>query len=134
MADFILLDRREAEDSAGVRLAQRELAEFGLLGYQTVHAIGEMLNEQDFDEMDALGRNAVRLNISKILSLGESMQIVHLAAEQEGSWNGESLKVISDSEAYDEIMSLRDEPVALLITGSNSRLADDLVARIGEAP
>jgi UDP-N-acetylmuramoyl-tripeptide--D-alanyl-D-alanine ligase len=93
-----------------------------------------MLNEQDFDEMDALGRNAVRLNISKILSLGESMQIVHLAAEQEGSWNGESLKVISDSEAYDEIMSLRDEPVALLITGSNSRLADDLVARIGEAP
>lgn len=134
MADFILLDRREAEDSAGVRLAQRELAEFGLLGYQTVHAIGEMLNEQDFEEMDALGRNAVRLNISKILSLGESMQIVHLAAEQEGSWNGESLKVISDSEAYDEIMSLRDEPVALLITGSNSRLADDLVARIGEAP
>jgi UDP-N-acetylmuramoyl-tripeptide--D-alanyl-D-alanine ligase len=134
MADFILLDRREVEDSAGVRLAQRELAEFGLLGYQTVHAIGEMLNEQDFDEMDALGRNAVRLNISKILSLGESMQIVHLAAEQEGSWNGESLKVISDSEAYDEIMSLRDEPVALLITGSNSRLADDLVARIGEAP
>lgn len=134
MADFILLDRREVEDSAAVRLAQRELAEFGLLGYQTVHAIGEMLNEQDFDEMDALGRNAVRLNISKILSLGESMQIVHLAAEQEGSWNGESLKVISDSEAYDEIMSLRDEPVALLITGSNSRLADDLVARIGEAP
>jgi UDP-N-acetylmuramoyl-tripeptide--D-alanyl-D-alanine ligase len=134
MADFILLDRREVEDSAGVRLAQRELAEFGLLGYQTVHAIGEMLNEQDFDEMDALGRNAVRLNISKILSLGESMQIVHLAAEQEGSWNGESLKVISDFEAYDEIMSLRDEPVALLITGSNSRLADDLVARIGEAP
>lgn len=131
MADFILLDRREVEDSAGVRLAQRELAEFGLLGYQTVHAIGEMLNEQDFDEMDALGRNAVRLNISKILSLGESMQIVHLAAEQEGSWNGESLKVISDSEAYDEIMSLRDEPVALLITGSNSRLADDLISRIG---
>lgn len=131
MADFKLLDRRENGGASGVRLAQRELAELGLLGYKTVHAIGEMLTPLEVEEMDALGRNAVRLNFSKMLSLGDAMLTVHLAAEHEGSWNGESLRVISDSEAYDEIMSLRDEPVALLVTGSNSRLADELIARIG---
>ena len=41
-------------------------------------------------EHDSLGRLAVRLDISRLLCVGDDMKVTHLGAAQEGSWGDES--------------------------------------------
>ena len=54
--------------------------------------LGEMreLGEASTREHDAIGRLAVRLDISRLVCVGAGTKVMHLAASNEGSWGDES--------------------------------------------
>ena len=114
----VVLDARTAVTGGDVRQAQRELAEWRLKGNATIHVAGELTGVDAADEMDAVGRTAVRLNISRIIAVGEGAHGIHRAAEHEGSWDGESLPVSTARSAYDELMPWLGEGTTVLVTGS----------------
>ncbi|HSE09761.1 MAG TPA: UDP-N-acetylmuramoyl-tripeptide--D-alanyl-D-alanine ligase [Nocardioidaceae bacterium] len=68
---------------------------------RTVAVLGEMreLGESSRDEHDAVGRLAVRLDISQLLVVGEPARPMHLGACLEGSWGDESVFVATNEEA-----------------------------------
>jgi UDP-N-acetylmuramoyl-tripeptide--D-alanyl-D-alanine ligase len=53
------------------------------------------------DEHDAIGRLAVRLNVSRLVVVGEGARQMHLGAGLEGSWDGESVFVPDVAAAID---------------------------------
>lgn len=59
---------------------------------RTWAVLGEMreLGESSRDHHDAIGRLAVRLDISRLVCVGEATKVMHLAASNEGSWGEES--------------------------------------------
>ncbi len=64
-------------------------------GRRTWAVLGEMLELGDSsrDEHDAIGRLAVRLDISRLVCVGEGTRVMHLGASNEGSWGEESVHV-----------------------------------------
>jgi UDP-N-acetylmuramoyl-tripeptide--D-alanyl-D-alanine ligase len=62
---------------------------------RTWAVLGEMreLGELSLAEHDAIGRLAVRLDISRLVCVGEATKVMHLAASNEGSWGEESIWV-----------------------------------------
>jgi len=70
-------------------------------GTRTVAVLGEMreLGDTSRDEHDAIGRLAVRLDISRLLVVGEAARAMHLGACLEGSWGEESAFVADNAEA-----------------------------------
>jgi UDP-N-acetylmuramoyl-tripeptide--D-alanyl-D-alanine ligase len=64
-------------------------------GARSVAVLGEMreLGESALDEHDAVGRLAVRLDISQLVVVGEGARPIHLGASLEGSWADESVFV-----------------------------------------
>jgi UDP-N-acetylmuramoyl-tripeptide--D-alanyl-D-alanine ligase len=62
---------------------------------RTIAVLGEMreLGEASREEHDAVGRLAVRLDIGRLLVVGEPARPIHLGASLEGSWNEESVFV-----------------------------------------
>lgn len=80
------------------RAALKTLAVLGAggdAGRRTVAVLGEMLElgEASREEHDAIGRLAVRLNVSRLVVVGEGARAMHLGAGLEGSWDGESVFV-----------------------------------------
>ncbi len=61
-------------------------------GRRTWAVLGEMkeLGDESRDEHDALGRLVVRLDISKLVAVGDGTKALHLGASLEGSWGDES--------------------------------------------
>ena len=126
----ILLDGSTLTDFAAVCDAQTDLAEWRLRGHDTVHVAGALSGEAAQDELDALGRRTVRLNIGTLIAVGSRARVLHLAAELEGSWDGESLPVADIDSAYDEVSRLRGDGVVVLVTGSTEPGFDELVSRL----
>lgn len=64
-------------------------------GRRTWAVLGEMreLGEWSVIEHDAIGRLAVRLDISRLICVGPKTKVMHLAASNEGSWGDESVWV-----------------------------------------
>lgn len=90
------------------RAALRALAAMGK-GRRTWAVLGEMaeLGDEALAEHDAVGRLAVRLNVSKLVAVGgREAAWLQMGAYNEGSWGEESVHV-SDAEAAVEL--LRDE-------------------------
>jgi UDP-N-acetylmuramoyl-tripeptide--D-alanyl-D-alanine ligase len=88
-----------------MRAALRALAAMGrsaaARGGRTWAVLGAMaeLGEQSFAEHDAVGRLAVRLNVSKLVAVGGTEAAwLRMGAYNEGSWGEESVHV-SDAEA-----------------------------------
>ncbi len=85
-----------------MRAALKALASLGRGrgGARTVAVLGEMreLGESSQAEHDAVGRLAVRLDISQLLVVGEPARPIHLGAYLEGSWGEESV-FVPDREA-----------------------------------
>ncbi len=125
----LLIDATAAVTVDAVRDAQTELAEWRSRGHDTVHVIGHIA-EASMEELDAIGRRNVRLNIGHFVVVGARARIVHLAAEMEGSWDGESLPCSDESVAYDEVSRMRGESVVVLITSSTECDMAELVARL----
>lgn len=87
-----------------MRAALKALAAVGRgrgAGTRTVAVLGEMreLGESSRDEHDAIGRLAVRLDISQLVVVGEPARPMHLGASLEGSWADESVFVADNDEA-----------------------------------
>lgn len=70
-------------------------------GSRSVAVLGEMreLGESSREEHDAVGRLAVRLDISQLVVVGEPARPIHLGACLEGSWGEESVFVPDNDEA-----------------------------------
>lgn len=75
-----------------MRSALQTLAVLGKAGNRTVAVLGYMaeLGEFSAEEHDSIGRMVVRLNIDKLFVVGAEAKLIHMAASQEGSWDGES--------------------------------------------
>ena len=87
-----------------MRAALKALAAVGRgrgAGTRTIAVLGEMreLGESSRDEHDAIGRLAVRLDISQLLVVGEPARPMHLGACLEGSWAEESVFVEDNDQA-----------------------------------
>jgi UDP-N-acetylmuramoyl-tripeptide--D-alanyl-D-alanine ligase len=80
-----------------MRAALKTLADFGRRrgSGRTIAVLGEMreLGESSQEEHDAVGRLAVRLDVSQLVVVGEEAKPMHLGASLEGSWNEESVHV-----------------------------------------
>ena len=86
-----------------MRAALKALAALGRgrgPGTRTIAVLGEMreLGESTREEHDAIGRLAVRLDISQLLVVGEAARPMHLGACLEGSWGEESV-FVTDNDA-----------------------------------
>ncbi|WP_104092374.1 UDP-N-acetylmuramoyl-tripeptide--D-alanyl-D-alanine ligase [Arthrobacter sp. GMC3] len=87
-----------------MRAALRTLAELGAGGTRRTWAVlGEMLElgENSILEHDAVGRVAVRLNISRLIVVGTPARAMHVGAVMEGSWGDESMFVPDVQAAYE---------------------------------
>ena len=126
----VLLDARRALTYDTVREAQRALAEYRVNGFETIHIAGEHQSDTLVDELDSLGRVNVRLNIHRLIVVGESAHGMHRAAEHEGSWDGESIPVSDATHAYDEVVAHRGAKVAILVTGDVNNRLDTLVEEL----
>jgi UDP-N-acetylmuramoyl-tripeptide--D-alanyl-D-alanine ligase len=104
-----------------MRAALQTLAVLGKTGHRTVAVLGYMaeLGQYSAEEHDSIGRMVVRLNIDKLFVVGAQAKLLHMAASQEGSWDGES-EFIEDTE--NALKIIREKLVAgdvVLVKASN---------------
>ena len=124
-------------DPDSTAAALQDLARAVLPGQRSVAVLGAVADpgesaETVRDEHDRLGRLAVRLNIGKLVVVGEPARHIHLGASLEGSWDGESVLVADDDAAYDLLREeLRPDDVVLVMSSAEAGiqgLADRLRA------
>jgi len=120
-----------------MRAALQTLAQLGRLsGKKTVAVMGEMaeLGEFGAHEHDAIGRIAVRLNLSQVVVVGKGAKLIHMGASQEGSWDGESKYFEEISEALGFLRGMLTGEEIVLVKSSKSAnlryLGDDLLEEI----
>lgn len=105
-------------------------------GTRTVAVLGEMreLGASSMEEHDAVGRLAVRLDISQLVVVGEAARPLHLGAYLEGSWAHESVFVTDNDEALawlrehvrpGDVVLFKASRAAALETVAEALLADD---------
>jgi len=129
-----------------MRAALRTLAVLGQApgAGRTVAVLGEMreLGDTAREEHDAVGRLAVRLDISQLVVVGEQARPLHLGACLEGSWDGESVLVADTAAAIDflrtdlapgDIVLIKASRAAGLERVAAALLTDDEVAAESEA-
>lgn len=123
-----------------MRAALRTLAELGSSGRRTWAVLGEMLElgESSVLEHDAVGRVAVRLNISRLLVVGAGARAMHVGAVMEGSWGEESM-FLPDAEAAQRLLAEELAPGdVVLFKSSNGAglrfLGDQIALSPGKAP
>ncbi|MET7932200.1 UDP-N-acetylmuramoyl-tripeptide--D-alanyl-D-alanine ligase [Streptomyces sp. NPDC005322] len=124
-----------------MRAALRALAAMGAAtpGGRTWAVLGRMaeLGEESLAEHDAVGRLAVRLNVSKLVAVGgQEAAWLDMGAKNEGSWGEESVHV-SDVRAAVELLRSELRPGdVVLVKASRSvgleRLAQALLEGEGE--
>jgi UDP-N-acetylmuramoyl-tripeptide--D-alanyl-D-alanine ligase len=85
-----------------MRAALKALVAIGRArGARTWAVLGPMgeLGEDSMQEHDGVGRLAVRLDVNRLVAVGEQARPIHLGASLEGSWGNESAYVDSSDEA-----------------------------------
>jgi len=105
-----------------MRAALRTLAELGAGGTRRTWAVlGEMLElgEDSVLEHDAVGRVAVRLNISRLIVVGTPARAMHVGAVMEGSWGEESM-FVPDAEAAYELLERELAPGDIVLVKSSN--------------
>ncbi|PPH45850.1 UDP-N-acetylmuramoylalanyl-D-glutamate--2,6-diaminopimelate ligase [Rathayibacter sp. AY1C9] len=114
--------------------ALRTLAQIAKPGGRTVAVLGEMseLGEWADEEHERVGLLAVRLNISQIVVVGRGARRIHVAAEREGSWSGESVFAETSDEAFDLLEDYLRPDDTVLVKSSNSAGLRFLADRLGE--
>ncbi|WP_171171738.1 UDP-N-acetylmuramoyl-tripeptide--D-alanyl-D-alanine ligase [Streptomyces sp. I05A-00742] len=126
-----------------MRAALRALAAMGeaarAQGGRTWAVLGQMaeLGEESLAEHDAVGRLAVRLNVSKLVAVGDREAAwLCMGAYNEGSWGEESVHVSDVQAAVDLLRSELRPGDVVLVKGSRSvgleRVAQQLLVGEGE--
>jgi UDP-N-acetylmuramoyl-tripeptide--D-alanyl-D-alanine ligase len=105
-----------------VAAALKTLAQIVSPTQRSVAVIGEMAELGEFaqEEHDRIGRLAVRLNIRKLVVVGEAARHVHMAAGLEGSWDGESVLVPDVEAAFAALQPELREGDVVLVKSSKS--------------
>jgi UDP-N-acetylmuramoyl-tripeptide--D-alanyl-D-alanine ligase len=106
---------------------------------RTVAVLGEMaeLGPYAQEEHDRIGRLAVRLDIRRLIVVGDAARHVHAAAGLEGSWDGESVLVPDIEAAYDVLRDeVRPEDIVLVKSSKSAglRILGDRIAGQEETP
>ena len=93
-AGFTVINDAYNANPESMRAALKSLAAMAA-GRRTWAVLGEMreLGDASREEHDAIGRLAVRLDISRLVCVGEATRVMHLGASSEGSWGEESIHV-----------------------------------------
>ncbi len=116
-----------------MKAALQTLAQLGKSGRRTIAILGEMAELGTFsrEQHDAIGRIVVRLNIDQLVVVGEAAKLIHMGAEQEGSWGGESKYFDSIAEALAYVRGMLVAGDIVLVKSSKSanlrHLGDDLM-------
>ena len=115
------------------KAALQTLAQLGKSGRRTIAILGEMAELGSFsrEQHDAIGRIAVRLNIDQLVVVGVGAKLIHMGAEQEGSWGGESKYFDSIAEALAYVRGMLVAGDIVLVKSSKSanlrHLGDELL-------
>ena len=117
-----------------MRAALRALAAMGrsaqARGGRTWAVLGRMaeLGEQSLAEHDAVGRLAVRLNVSKLVAVGGTEAAwLQMGAYNEGSWGEESVHV-SDAEAAIDLLRREVRPGDVVLVKASRSVGLEAVA------
>ena len=104
-----------------MRAALQTLATLGRQGHRTIAVLGQMaeLGQFSAEEHDSIGRLVVRLNIDQLFVIGNDAKLIHMAATQEGSWDGESIFLDSISNASELIQEKLQPGDIVLVKASN---------------
>ena len=104
-----------------MRTALRSLAAMGK-GKRTWAVLGEMreLGDVAVEEHDALGRLVVRLDISKLVAIGDMGKLIQMGAAHEGSWGDEAVHVHGIDDAVQYITERWQSGDLILIKASRS--------------
>lgn len=115
--------------------ALRTLAQITGPEERTVAVLGAMseLGESAGEEHDRIGLLAVRLNIQRIVVVGDDARRLFLAAVGEGSWDGEAVHLPDADAAYDYLMGELRTGDRVLVKSSNSAGLRVLGDRLGES-
>ncbi|TCO51906.1 UDP-N-acetylmuramoyl-tripeptide--D-alanyl-D-alanine ligase [Kribbella antiqua] len=108
------------------RAALKSLVAIGRArGARTWAVLGEMreLGDTSAEEHDAIGRLVVRLDVNRLLVVGEGAKPIHLGASLEGSWGNESAYVDTLAEAHEFLRGeLRAGDVVLVKSSKLAKL------------
>jgi UDP-N-acetylmuramoyl-tripeptide--D-alanyl-D-alanine ligase len=123
-----------------VRAALKALKSMSAAGSRRSWAVlGHMaeLGERTRDEHDAIGRLVVRLDIDRLVVVGEAAGPIHAGAVLEGSWGEESVHV-PDTDAATRLLETELRPGdVVLVKASNSahleRITEALLGKEGKA-
>ncbi len=125
---------------ASMRAALETLAQMGLRGdraHRTIAVLGEMreLGETSREEHSAVGRLAARLAIDQLVVVGEAARSIHVAADREEAWAGESVCVPDTAGAVAVVRStVRSGDVVLVKASRAAGLEIVAEALLAEAP
>ncbi|KRV50131.1 UDP-N-acetylmuramoyl-tripeptide--D-alanyl-D-alanine ligase [Wenjunlia vitaminophila] len=123
-----------------VRAALRALAAMGA-GRRTWAVLGEMaeLGDDSLAEHDAVGRLAVRLNVTRLVAVGgREAAWLDMGAKNEGSWGEESV-LVSDADAAIDLLRTQVRPGDVVLVKASravglERVATALAAEAGPPP
>ncbi|MGN6197655.1 UDP-N-acetylmuramoyl-tripeptide--D-alanyl-D-alanine ligase [Humibacter sp.] len=101
---------------------------------RAIAVLGEMseLGEASGAEHDRVGLLAVRLGVDQVVVVGAGARRMHISTINEGSWDGESVFVETQDEAYALLESMLREGDTVLVKSSNSAGLRHLGDRLGE--
>ena len=101
---------------------------------RAIAVLGEMseLGEAAGDEHDRIGLLAVRLGVDQVVVVGPGARRMHISSINEGSWDGESVFVETQDEAFELLKSMLREGDTVLVKSSNSAGLRHLGDRLGE--
>lgn len=112
-----------------MRAALRALAAMGV-GRRTWAVLGEMaeLGGDSLTEHDAVGRLAVRLNVTKLVAVGgQAAAWLDMGAKNEGSWGEESV-LVSDTDTAIDLLRTQVRPGDVVLVKASRAMGLERVA------
>ncbi|KNY04370.1 UDP-N-acetylmuramoyl-tripeptide--D-alanyl-D-alanine ligase [Microbacterium sp. GCS4] len=115
--------------------ALRTLAQITGPGERTVAVLGAMseLGETAGEEHDRIGLLAVRLNIQRIVVVGQEARRLYISAIGEGSWDSEAVFFADQDSAFEYLLTELRDGDRVLVKSSNSVGLRHLGDRLGES-